>query len=267
MRVLLRYYNGKSFVWKEATYKGEDFWIRDDEQENEYRVYSTDIVAVDGDEYAGYVVCNNCGALIKNTPEEIAKHYAEMEKCIDCASCDCLTFSNKKITERTIVSDDDGYHVTESFVADPKCGVISYSPRSTDYAIGQRICKYMACRKHGVRQSNNVFIRYPGVFDTVITADVLTANKFKYDGNKGNYFVYDMRSRGTIKACVNELGIVEYFIVSSNGNKIRFYYSEKYDKMFYENGWKYEEGMPYWFRESKFNEAYQKIKALYKGAE
>lgn len=266
MQILLRRYGSEEYVWKKAVYKAEKYYITDDVG-YENRIYDVEIVAVKDNEYSEYVICTNCGALIKNTEEDIEKHYTEMEAKRDCASCSDVTFADKKLQSRTIENDDGTYTVTETFIANPRCAVVTWSPRSMESAVANRICKFTACRKKGMRPQNSIFFRLPGVFDSAITVDVLNANKYKYDGVNSDYFVYDMRSRGTIKACVNSAGIVDHFIVSSKGNRVIYYYSEKYDKMFYKNGREYIEGKPYWFIEAKFNEAYQKIKALYKGAE
>lgn len=266
MQILLRRYGNEEYVWKKAVYKSEVYYITD-KNGCETRIRDVEIVAVKDNEYAEYVVCTNCGALIKNTPEDIEKHYTEMEAKRDCASCSDVKFADKLLQKRTLEKVDDGYLVTETFTGSPRCAVISWSPCSIDSAVKKGICKFVACRKKEMRPQNSIFFRLPGVFDSAITVDVLNANKYKYDGADGDCFVYDLRSRGTIKACVNSAGIVDHFIVSSKGNRVIYYYSEKYDKMFYKNGYEYIEGKPYWFTETKFNEAYQKIKALYKGAE
>ena len=263
MQILLRKFGSEEYVWKKATYESERYYVTDNDGDR-YHIHDTEIVAVKDNEYAGYVICQNCGALIKDTKEDIEKHYAEMEAKRNCADCGHLTFANKEMKSRTISADGV---VTETFIADPRCAVISYSPRTVNYAVEHRNCKFTACRKNGMRKQNSIFFKLPGVFDSAITVDTLTANKYKYDGYENDHFIYDMRSRGTIKAYVNSAGIVDYFLVSSKGNRVVYYYSEKYDKMFYRNGYDYVEGKPYWFADNKFNEAYQKIKALYKGAE
>lgn len=266
MQILLRRYGSEEYVWKKAVYKSEVYYITGD-YGDEYRIRDVEIVAVKDNEYAEYMICANCGALIKNTNEEIEKHYAEMEAKRDCASCSDVNFADKKLQSRTIENEDGTYTVTETFTARPRCAVVSWNPCSIESAVKNGRCKFIACRSTGMRPQNSIFFRLPGVFDSAITVDVLNANKYKYDGANSDYFVYDLRSRGTIKACVNSAGVVDHFIVSSKGNKVIYYYSEKYDKMFYKNGWEYIEGKPYWFTDTKFNEAHQKIKALYKGAE
>lgn len=260
MRILLRNYDDKPYVWKDAEYKDEQYFL------DGKRIYETEIAAVDGIK-TDHVVCKTCGEVILNTPEAIEAHYAKRERERDCASCERLQFSrNEPMPKRKLVDIGNGtFQVTEEFTSKLFCKDGWRTREMTDQYTLQR-CSYMQCRANGVRQFNDIFHKYPGVFDTTVTVDALLAKKFKYNGTQGSYFVYDMRSRGTIKALVNKLGIVECFQVSSNGAKVRYYYSEKYDKLFYASNVIYIEGYPCWFREAKFDEAHDKIKALYEGA-
>jgi hypothetical protein len=267
MRILLRRDDkGNEYVWKDATYKGEKYIVNNGVQD--VQVYETNIVAVEGHEKAGYVVCKTCGEFVKNTPEEIAKHYETMEKNRDCSKCCYVSFDNNRKIHREMVDNGDGtYSVTEEFKSELYCGNNYYKKKVSEMDIRKQCIAY-ACRRNGMRPPKDIFAAYPGVFDTAITSDVLLEKKYKLEGHDGKYFLYDMKSRGTIKACVNKSGIVECFRVSSNGDKLYFHYSEKYDKLFYTGGYNgtYEEGKPSWFRETKFNEALEKIRALYKGA-
>lgn len=268
MRILLRRYGSETYVWKDATYENEHFYVKNSDG-SKANVHEIAIVAVEGDENKGFVVCNNCGALIKNNPAAIAAHYEEKEAQRDCAKCEHIAYAkDKEVLGREIVENGDGtYHVKEEFNAELRCGFTYWNPVSVSSAVRNGTCKYTACRKKGVRATIDIFAKFPGVFDKAITVDALVAKKLKFDGYENGYFLYDMKSRGTIKACANEKGIVECFLVTSRGRHIHFYYSEKYDKMFFKNGTRYEEGHPYWVTEKKFEEAHQKIKELYKGAE
>ena len=259
MRILLRRHNGEQYVWKNAVFKDEQYYLKDDM----VHVKESNIAAVDGAR-KGYVVCLNCGAMIEDSEEKIEEHYKERENGKDCAICEKLKYGSTKTNwNRTLkVHDDRTYHVMEDFTSNLYCGMY-YGNVDVKEAEGN--CTFFKCRKSGVRKPNSIFARYPELFDTVITADALIAKKFRFDNHDGRYFIYDLKSRGTIKACVNNLGIVECFRVSSNGSLVYFYYSEKYDKMFFDNGSRYNEGYPYWFKEKKFEEAKAKIKALYEG--
>lgn len=259
MRILLRKLNNEEYVWQDATFKDEKYYISN----GAVLVNETNIVSVD-DVKKGYVICNNCGEMIEDDPEKIEAHYKNREASRDCTNCEKLKFDSDKLSlKRTLEKCENGkYHVVEDFVSNLYCGM--YYAKLPVSEAGNN-CVFLKCRKSGVRKPDNIFSRYPEVFDSVITSDVLVAKKFRFDNHDGRYFIYDMKSRGTIKACVNSLGIVECFRVSSNGNLVYFYYSEKYDKMFFKNGSTYYDGKPYWFKETKFDEAHAKIKALYEG--
>ena len=267
MRILIRRDNGNEYVWKEANYHDEGYWVNVDG--SEIHVHESNIAAVDGHVKTNYVVCRSCGKLIENTPEAIMQHYTEMENSKDCAKCEHLSFSNVITVDRKLVDNGDGtFHVVDNYDSELYCRSNYYKKSMKDIDLAKE-CKLYACRRNGVRAPNDIFLRYPEVFNTSITVDVLTEKKLKLDGYKDNFFMYDMKSRGTIKACVNKCGIVECFQISSNGDRILFYYSEKYDKLFYSTGYRgrYEEGKPSWFRQNKYDEALEKIRALYKGAE
>lgn len=265
MQILLRRYDGEDYVWKTATYEGETYYIKD--KNGKQSIRDIQIAAIKENEYADYVVCAACGKMIRNTPEEIEKHYADMEAKRDCSKCEHIRFANMENITRVIEEGEGACRVTQTFTAQLRCGVVSWSPTEVKHAVRHGSCIYTSCRKKGTRKPNSVFMKYPGAFDTVITSDTLAAKKMKYDCFESGFFMYDMKARGTIKACVNNAGIVDCFMVHYRGNTLFFKYSEKYDKLFYQNGWTYEERYPYWLKEAKFNELHQKVKALYEGAE
>ena len=267
MRILLRNDGkGNEYVWHDATYENERYYLI----ENDVRgreVYETHIAAFEGHTKSNYVVCRRCGEFIENTPEKIEEHYKKREAKRDCTNCGYLTFNRGGTPNRTLVKNENGtYRVTETFDTEIFCNSSYYRKRMEEVDHNKQ-CVFHWCRRDGVRPLNDVFTNYPGAFDTAITVDTLIKKKYKLDGYEGGYFIYDMKSRGTIKACVNSLGIVVCFRVSSNGNKLFFYYSEKYKKMFMTGYYDshYMTQIPHWFKENKYEEAVAKIKALYEG--
>ena len=272
MRILLRRFSNKEYVWKEATYENGNYLVED-----EGAMSFTNIVAVDG-LYENKVMCKNCGAILDNSTEAIMAHYKEREAQVDCTKCEHVTFSrNRKVTNRTIekVDDDildlfesDIYEVTETFTSPLYCDVLGYRSVEVDRNHIESNCIYGACRRKGVGPLPDIFHKYPGIFDTAITSDVLLKKKYTCDGY-GSYcsaFEYDMKCRGTVKALVNNLGIVDRFEISYRGKTIYYAYSEKYDKLFWINGALYREDNPYWMPETKLAEVKKKIKALYEEA-
>ena len=263
MKNLLRKYGTEHYVWKKASWRGGVFYVADADN-NDCNVLLNNIVAIDKDSRKGKVICKSCGALIKNTPEAIEKHYADMESKKDCLKCQHLKVGahNKEIKQSYVLQEDGTYNVTSKFNAFLYCGKGSYY--YTRYPINSlaahESCMYFECRHKGVTEPSDIFLKYPGVFDDMITTDALTAHKWKYEGVYAENFVFDGRSRGTLKAHVNSIGIVDKFELRYRGRKYYFYYSYKYDKLFRGD---YGTMMPYEIPQSKIADAKKKIRALY----
>lgn len=262
MRILLRKFADKEYVWKEATYDKGNYLV-----DNEC-VPHTNIVTVDG-LYKNHVMCS-CGAIIENDNGKILAHYAEREAQLDCSKCKYLVFPREKeVSERKIIKQDgDVWQVTEEFTAKPYCNAIEYRYSEIDAEHIRTMCAYKKCRRNGVNPLPDIFHQQPGIFDTAITSDMLIKKKYNCDGynSRYGYFMYDMKSRGTIKACVNSAGVVDKFWVTYRGRWLFYAYSEKYDKLYYFNGRDYVSGSPYWIANTKFEELHKKVKALFKEA-
>ena len=96
------------------------------------------------------------------------------------------------------------------------------------------------------------------------TRPVFRAKKYQFEGYQSGYFVYDLRARGTLKACVNELGIVDHFIVGHRGWNYIMYYSDKYNKLFVSDSGRYKDNAIYCTSESKVKSTISKIAELFK---
>lgn len=260
MKILLRKWDDKSYVWKDATYKNGKFIC------DELGVYEINILAVKDDNRKDYVTCNFCGELIKNDPESIEAHFKEKEAKRDCFKCQYLRASKHRIIKADYAQNNDGtYNATETFVATLKCGNIYWNQPTIDSNDAKKICQFYKCRNHGVARIEDIFTQYPDPFGKQIAFDVLLEKKFEYDGFINGFFEYDLKSRNTVKACVNDLGIVDHFIVSHRGYKYKAYYSAKYDKLFFSNdGRNYSLETPIAISENKYRQAKAKISALYK---
>lgn len=267
MQILLKSYGTKEYVWEKAAYKNGHYYVTLDGED--ILVNKTNIVSVKGID-TNKVVCNYCGEFIDNTPEAIEAHFAKSESKKDCINCEYLKFGNNKNgLKRIITQDSNGhYFVKEEFSSDLYCGANRLHMESIENkAYVHANCPHLRCRYNGVGKPTEFFHKYPGAFDTAITVDNLNANKLRFDGRNGGYFLYDMKSRDTIKACVNNSGIVECFRLSMYSTGTHYFvYSEKYDKLFFRSGSNYEENAPYWIKQYKLDEMKKKIKALYEGA-
>lgn len=264
MKILIRKYKNKYYVWKDAEWK-EGYYYIDDGNEV---VYMNNILAVTEDPRIGYVECRHCGKLVKNDPESIERHFAEVEAQKDCLKCEkMVTYGDKISPERTIEQNEDGtYKVVEKYNTHLGCRAYYYTVNIHSNA-ANKDCIYRQCRRKGVQQINDAFVNYPGLFEKQITADTLIANKCTFEGHQNGFYEYDMKMRGTVKACVNELGIVDHFVVEVRGWRYIFHYSDKYQKIFFEHYERYYEKVSDYITNSKAESIIKKLSKIYEEAE
>lgn len=267
MKVLLRSYNGKYYVWKDATYKNDHFIVNYPGY-GDLGVNETDIIAVKDDNRSGSVSCSHCGTVIKNDPVAIEAHFAEQEAKKDCFQCPSLRRDRVRTTNVKLARNDydDNFEVVETYTADLRCAQTYWKRPQIDTDEAKKICVHYRCRNSGVREIKDTFTKYPGLFDKHVTVDVLNAKKCAFDGCIDGFFEYDLKCRNTVKACVNKIGIVDHFIIKARNHRYIAYYSAKYDKLFFHDGI-YNEDMPYDVTETKYKQAKDKIAALYKEEE
>lgn len=268
MQALFRNFDNKYYVWKDVVYQDGAFRV-------EYPGYGllsvdqTEIIAIKNDNRSGMAVCMHCGAMIKNDPESIEAHFVEQEAKKDCFKCPSLRKDMVKVINAEFSkNDEDVFEIVETYKADLRCGQAYWNRPQIDTEATKKICIHYRCRQRGVQKFEDIFTKYPDLFDKHITVDVLNAKKCTYDGHIDNWFEYDLKCRNTVKACANELGIVDHFIIKVRNHRYVAFYSAKYDKLFFStNGRDYEETMPYSMTENKYNQAKEKISALYKEEE
>lgn len=261
MNVLLRMYDGKYYVWKEAV------WSRGKYIVDGSVINAVNILAVKDDNRKKSVVCNNCGAIIDDNPEAIERHFAEQEAKKDCLKCESLRLRNTKRKSREFVRNEDGtYTYTDIGTTTLMCNQSYYNDISIEDNCVNRYCIHYQCRLSGVDNLFDVFIEYPGVFDKQITVDLLKKNGYEYEGCHNGFFEYDLRLRGALKACVNELGIIDHFVIKYRNYSVMAYYSNKYNEVFYYNYGNYGLLNNEYVSQSKHDAVKAKISALYKEA-
>jgi len=264
MKILLRNWDGKYYVWMDAKYKNNKFYI-DHSLYGELCMDETDILAVKDDNRAGSVICSYCGAVIKDDPESIEAHFAAEEAKRDCFKCGDMR--RGKIVTTKVEYDknqNNDYVVTETYVAKLTCGRQWYNSTSIDSEAAKSICKFYRCRNSGVKKIKDIFTEYPDPFDKHATVDVLSEKGIVCEGKRNDFFEYDLKVRNTVKAYVNELGIIDHFCIKVRNHRYKAYYSAKYDKLFFNFNSTYAEDMPHDMSESKYSAAKAKIAALYK---
>lgn len=263
MNVLLRSYNDKHYVWKPATWiNGTYFLFENDVRGSEIR--QSNIIDVADDIRGGYVKCKNCGKLILNTPEAIEQHFEETEAKKDCLKCSHVTPSGSKFNIQTKYEPigDGVYAVKSTFNTRLVCNVGWYT-NDIHNKDAKANCIYAKCRRYGVQAIDDIFVKYPNLFNKHITVDVLKKYKYVCEGYLDGYYEYDLKCRGTIKACVNELGIVDHFSVHTRGCEYNVYYSAQYGKAFFIDWNKYDENWQNYIGEAKYNQFIAKLLKLY----
>lgn len=265
MEILLRKHNDQYYVWKKAEYIHGTYYVIEDAVS--VSVPQAMIVAVKKDDNSDYVMCKNCGAIIKNDKESIEDHYAEEEAKRNCAKCGNVRFRNRKVSELSWEHNADGsYSVTEHSTSNIVCS-IGYLDEPIDSNAAKNRCMYNRCRQSGVGPVDDVLLAKPGLFDTFVTVDTLIAKKFDKVEYHDNHFEYDLKSRGTLQACVNELGIVDHFRLYYRYRAYNIFYSKKYNEMFFTDDYrKYTTIRPYGVTEKKASELKKKIASLYEEA-
>lgn len=259
MKILIKKYNNQHYVWKDAQWEGGQYVV-----ENEACFHETEILDVKEDERVGFVQCGHCGELIKDDPESIEAHFAETEAKKDCLTCPSMViYTDKQNHNRTIVKNENGtYAVSETYDTYLGCRAHYYT-ENIDSAAAKRNCVYAQCRRKGARQINDTFVKYPHLFDKQITVDVLNANKYPFEKHSNGYYIYDLKMRGTLKACVNVNGIVDHFILYVSGWAYEIHYSHKYNKLFTYDWNRYKDDLSSLITESRAARLISKISKLY----
>lgn len=264
MEVLLRKYGDEYYVWKEAFYKQKKFFIAN----TNVRIEQTNILSIRNDNRKDFVECRQCGELVHNDPESIEAHFAEQEAKRDCFSCNSLKINNKSIISTQYEKSESGnYIATEKSTVILACGETYWNRPDIDSEAAINICKFTACRRAGVGAISDVFIEYPDLFDKQATVDTLNEKNSTYEEYEYGFFVYDLKCHGAVKACVNQLGIIDHFVIKFRGYNMTAFYSAKYDKLFFDSSYyRYSEEAPYEISDNRYNQAKAKISALYKEA-
>lgn len=261
MKILLRHYQGNYYVWKDAKWEGVFYKLLDND---EACFYETEVLAVKDDNRIGYVQCNYCGELIENNPEAIEAHYAKSEAKKDCLKCEYLApYGRKQDVTKTYVDNGDGtYSIKEEYKTPLAC-TLGYYTEDINSENAKKNCQYTRCRRKGVKPIKDTFIKYPGLFNKQITADTLKAKKYEFERYSNGMYEYDLKMRGTVKACVNEMGIVDHFMLYIRGWAYTFYYSDTYNKLFFYDYHKYNDDTSDYLTSAKEAKILEKITQLY----
>ena len=258
-RVLLRDYRWHNASWNEDSNKlsivGKN-------------IRRADIVSVENDPRAKYVVCKACGAVIKNTKKAIETHAQLGTTSKSCLTCKSLRLKDVKDLKESFAKNEDGtYTQNRKSVCTLVCDY-SYSCPQIDSDKARSVCKYRKCSAESIEPADNFFTKYTGAFDDVATVDALDMTKWKVSYKHSNDSVdFKVNGRYNITAKTTNLGIIDRFVCAYRSNVYEVVYSKKYDKMFLLECGEYVElkSTSSRFSETYYNELMKMMRNIYKG--
>lgn len=245
MRVLLRNYNGEQYVWKKAEVKDTTKFTLEDGRD----VSQIDIVSISRDNRKKFVKCSACGEIIRNTPEAINEHKLRGTTSSTCFGCRYMQERNgKQLSVKYTLQEDGSYAASVKKKLNLICAA-TWNRVDINSESARECCKFKSCATAEMKVIEDVFTKYPGVFDDMITVDKILDNGFterrEYASRGATY--YKLKARNNITAVVNKLNIVDYFIIDYRNHQISVMYSKKYDKLFRTDSGVYMELKSIWF--------------------
>lgn len=237
MEVLFR----ENYKWIEAKFNPNAGTITDVEGR---AIRPVDIVSIKDDERSKYVVCKNCGEIIRNTPTNLEKHYNKAVNSDACHTCKSLrVYHDKELSRKYELNEDGTYKEIVKNECRLTCTMRGYSSRTdinSEYA--RTSCKYARCRAQGVQPIADVFTTHPEVFDLIATVDALDNSAWELERRQGDgTFLYKAKKRFRLYAVVNSMGIIDHFRYCYNRDSYDFAYSAKHCKVFWFDGMMYNE--------------------------
>lgn len=266
MKALLRSYNGESLVYVDVKFANNKFYFKDDKT-LDYRITEWNIIDVAYDNRDKYVICSNCGKMIKNTPEAIEDHWKEEENKKNCMKCrHCIEKYPDRPFKKSYEYDPETqmYIATSKYTVNLVCNA-AYHYRTINTALADENCIYLKCKNASKIQISDMFTEYPHAFNILPTVDMLVGKRWKFVEVErlSGHLIYCHPSMKTLKAYVNNKGIISYFQLRTGDSISTFMYSSKYDKVFYRAGERYGKEHPWNLSESRRESAFNKVKELF----
>ena len=263
MKVLLR----SDYTWHDAKWNPVQAAFNIDGYTD--RIIATQIVSVKDDDRNKYVKCKNCGETILNTPSAIKKHYELSKTSKTCLSCgSCRRKNSKMMDEKFIVNDDGSYNITTKTNAELYCNYGFWNGPGIDTEDARKQCKYHRCEAAGMEVYKDIFSKYPGIFDDILTVDVLVKKKWEFVTKESNGDCeFKIPLKFNLYAVVTSKGFIDHFYYLYRNSRFNFMYSPKYAKIIW-NIWNgYDENAPREVTSTTIEKITKKIIELYKEAE
>ena len=261
LRVLMR----DTLEWRNATW----------DQQSQYlsvrgsSVSSTQLVAIENDPRVKYLVCSKCGMIVRNTKKFIAEHAALAQSSKACLTCPVLKTTNVQQKVESYTKNADGtYTYNQKQKCELKCGN-SRAFYSIDATEARGVCRYRQCTADTLKPFDDVFIKYPDLFDEMATIDALSNEQWNLYYKNSTYTKFKHTGKYTLYAYINKLGILDRFVLEYRNGTYEFVYSAKYDKMFLIDYGCYEEitNGSHSFTSTAVNNLLKIMHSIYKGEE
>ena len=230
MKVLLRNYDGEQYVWKKAEMKSATKFALEDGGE----ARQVDIVSISRDNRKKFVKCSACGDIIRNTPEAIKEHRDRASTSATCFGCPYLRESGGKQLSAKYTLQEDGSYIVNTKKSTKLVCKISYRYYDINSPEAREYCRFKQCATAEMKAIEDVFTKYPGAFDDMITVDKVLDNGFteREEYDMRNEVHYKLKARNNITAVVNKLNIVDKFVIDYRSHRYNVIYSKKYNKLF-----------------------------------
>lgn len=240
MRVLLRSCpNGDQYVWKKAEMKDARTFALEDGT----CVYQAGIVSISRDNRKKFVKCSSCGAIVRNTPEAIKEHTDRASTSASCFGCQYMREGDGKQLSAKYTLQEDGSYVVNTKKSTRLYCRASFRFYDINSPEAREVCRFKGCATAEMRPIEDVFTKYPGLFDDIITVDRILENGFteKIEYKHRGVTYYKLKGRNHITAIVNKLNIVDRFVICYRSQSFDVVYSKKYNKLFLIDGSWYKE--------------------------
>jgi hypothetical protein len=263
MKVLLR----SDYAWHEAKWNTVTNCFNVDG--NIESINSINIVSIKDDDRNKYVKCKNCGETVLNTPSAIKKHYELSKSSAACLTCkSCRRRDTTTVSEKLTENDDGSYSITTKTNARLECRHSYWNYHDINSQEARKICKYHDCEASGMDTYKDIFSKYPGIFDDILTIDVLIKKKWELISRENDgYCTFKIPISFNLYAVTTPHGFIDYFYYKYRNSHFQFRYSPKYTKAIWLKWSDYQELRPIEISDTTFEKITKKVIELYKEAD
>ena len=232
MKILIRRLNAHTMVWKKARVLDKNQFEIDVDGKPE-KVSVTNVISIYNDNRDKYLVCSSCGEIVRNTPKEIKRHLDKKISTDCCLDCGNFRIRNANTIKKSIHFENNRCISVTKQEGVPCC-MSGYGYRNVLAEDGKSGCMYKGCGTETLHPIEDVFTKYKGVFDDLITVDKVIDAGYKARRTDLYYDNYELKARNTIIVHVSrDTNIVTHFTLEYHRETFYLMYSKKYDKIFY----------------------------------